>query len=80
MRDDAPSRSCSPATSALLNWPTAVIHDGQGLGGWLVSDFNNNCVRKVTPGGVIFTIAGQCGAAGAFAGDNGPATRCGKEK
>lgn len=65
----------SPATAALLNWPVAVIADGQGLGGWLVSDFFNNCVRRVTPGGVIFAIAGQCGAAGSFAGDGGFATR-----
>ena len=38
-----------------------------------VADSDNDCVRVVTPDGIIATFAGRCGQAG-FAGDGGPAT------
>jgi hypothetical protein len=38
-----------------------------------IADTDNDCVRVVTPDGLIATFAGQCGTAG-FAGDGGPAT------
>ena len=59
-----------PATAAQLNvpWGVAATPDG----GFLIADFLNNRVRRVSPGGTITTVAGT-GASG-FSGDNGPAT------
>ncbi|WP_308296979.1 MULTISPECIES: hypothetical protein [unclassified Streptomyces] len=58
-----------PATSAQLNHPTEV--DVDGAGNLYICDRSNHRVRKVSPEGVITTIAGT-GVAG-YAGDNGPA-------
>lgn len=57
------------ATSALLNSPHAVVTLPDG--GFLVADTLNHRVRRVSPAGVITTIAGT-GVAG-FGGDGGPA-------
>ena len=59
-----------PATSAQLNAPNglATLPDGSVL----IADSNNNRVRRVSPGGIITTVAGT-GAAG-LGGDDGPAT------
>ena len=59
-----------PATAAQLNSPTggAVTADG----GFLITDTQNNVVRKVSAAGVITRVAGT-GTAG-DAGDDGPAT------
>jgi uncharacterized repeat protein (TIGR01451 family) len=58
-----------PATSALLRQPqTVVVSDGS----LYIADYNNGRVRKVTPDGVIHTVAGT-GSFG-FSGDGGPAT------
>ena len=59
-----------PATQALLDTPLRVLPDSQG--NLYIADSANNCVRKVTPGGIITTIAGT-GNAG-YSGDGGPAT------
>lgn len=59
-----------PATSAKLNQPNGVAVDAAG--NIYIADTFNHRVRKVTPWGVITTIAGT-GSPG-FAGDNGPAT------
>jgi hypothetical protein len=60
-----------PATSAQLGRLTdvAVAADGR----LYIADKDNDCVRVVTPDGIIATFAGRCGEPG-FAGDNGPAT------
>ena len=59
-----------PATSAALNTPLGLAVDaGRNL---LICDSGNGRIRRVTPSGVISTIAGT-GAAGS-AGDGGPAT------
>ncbi len=55
----------------------AQLYDPQGLvvdtgGNLYIADTMNNRIRKVTPGGIITTIAGN-GLPGAL-GDNGPAT------
>lgn len=73
-----------PATQAALNGPGAVAYDPAG--NLIIADSNNNRVRRVTPDGIIQTIAGRDllpedpdGEAGmrAFStganGDNGPA-------
>ncbi len=57
-----------PAVSAQIT-PRAVIIDSSG--NLLISDTNNNRIRKVTAAGIITTIAGN-GTAG-FNGDGGPA-------
>jgi sugar lactone lactonase YvrE len=59
-----------PATAAQLNAPRGVAVDGAG--NLYITDSNNNRVRRVTPGGIITTLAGN-GAIG-FSGDGGPAT------
>ena len=59
-----------PATLAQLSGPTGVAIDSSN--NIYFSDTNNNRIRKVTPGGVITTVAGN-GTAG-FSGDGGAAT------
>src|SRR6516164_1931749 len=59
-----------PATGASLNNPYGVAADAAG--NVYVSDYSNNRVRRISPGGIITTIAGT-GVAG-FGGDGGPAT------
>ena len=60
----------TPATSAQLNNPEGVAIDSQG--NILISDRDNNCIRKVDKNGIITTIAGN-GTAG-YTGDGGLAT------
>lgn len=57
------------ATTAALSAPTGVAP--LRLGGFVVADTGNDRLRRVTPLGTIFTIAG--GAKG-LAGDGGPAS------
>lgn len=59
-----------PATSACLALPSAVALDRSG--NLYVSDSGNNRIRKVTPSGMIATVAGN-GTAG-YCGDGGLAT------
>jgi hypothetical protein len=58
-----------PATSARLNRPIRLTIDQQG--DILLADNNNNRIRKVTPGGIITTVAGS--AVQGYEGDGGPA-------
>src|SRR5262249_24410038 len=60
-----------PATNGLLVTPSsvAVMPDG----GYVVSSWNWNTVRLVSPTGTITTLAGGMGGNG-FSGDGGPAT------
>jgi sugar lactone lactonase YvrE len=57
------------ATSAQLNFPNAVAADQSG--NLFIADTDSQRIRKVTPSGVVTTVAGN-GAVG-FAGDGGPA-------
>jgi uncharacterized protein (TIGR03437 family) len=59
------------AISASLNVPTSVAVDRAG--NIYIADWHNHRVRKVTPDGVIMTLAGNGSAT--FSGDGGPATR-----
>jgi hypothetical protein len=59
-----------PATDAQLNAPIAVAVTADG--GFLIADFGNQEVRKVSSAGVITRVAGT-GTAG-NSGDDGPAT------
>jgi uncharacterized protein (TIGR03437 family) len=58
------------ATSALLNLPSSVAMDSNG--NIFFADTFNHRVRRITPAGVVTTVAGAgvCG----YSGDNGPAT------
>jgi trimeric autotransporter adhesin len=58
------------ATAAELDFPQGVAVDT--MGNLYIADGGNNRVRKVTPSGIISTIAGD-GTAG-YAGDGGAAT------
>jgi trimeric autotransporter adhesin len=59
------------ATSASINAPEGLALDAAG--NLYIADTNDNAIRKVTPDGLITTIAGN-GLTG-FAGDGGLATR-----
>ena len=58
------------ATAATVDWPSDM--DVDLAGNLYFTDYNRNVARKITPAGIITTIAGT-GVAG-FSGDNGPAT------
>ena len=58
-----------PATNAAINIPMAVVIDADG--NLLLTDSQNQRIRRVAPDGIISTIAGT-GEKG-FAGDGGPA-------
>jgi sugar lactone lactonase YvrE len=60
-----------PATSAELTFPFGIALDGAG--NLYISDFSNQVIRMVTPGGVITTIAGNNTAGAGHSGDGGPA-------
>jgi len=60
----------SAATQAMLNFPDSVALDGTG--NLYIADASNNRIRKVTPAGIISTVAGN--GVGGYGGDNGPAT------
>ena len=59
-----------PATDASLSRPRSAVVDAAG--NLFIADRDNDRIRKVSPGGVITTVAGN-GVRG-FSGDGGPAT------
>lgn len=59
------------ATAASLSTPQGVAVDGAG--NVFIADSGNYCVRKVTPAGVITTVAGNQNYG--FSGDGGQATK-----
>ncbi len=65
----------SAATAAALNRPYGMDFDAAG--NLYFSDFGNNVIRKITPAGIISTIAGLPGTLAAYTGDGGPATAAG---
>jgi hypothetical protein len=66
-----------PATQASLLAPYAVAVDANG--DVFIADSGTNTIRKVTPDGIIQTVAGMLsdavGGPGGFSGDGGPATQ-----
>lgn len=58
-----------PATAATISAPLSVKIDAAG--NLFIADFGNGRIRKVTPAGVISTVAGTTNG---FAGDGGDAT------
>lgn len=63
-----------PATAAQLAFPDDVLATEDG--GFLIADSGNGRVRRVSPDGVISTVAGS-GPTDASFGDGGPATAAG---
>ena len=64
-----------PATAAQLNVPTDVAVSPDGS--LVIADWKNNRIRKVTPDGVMHTVAGTgaaCPVSTDPCGDGGPAT------
>lgn len=59
-----------PATAAQFNGPYGLATDG--LGNTFVCDVDNERIRRISPSGIITTIAGN-GTSG-YSGDFGPAT------
>jgi trimeric autotransporter adhesin len=59
-----------PATAARLDEPSGVVVDSAGS--FYIADWGNSRILKVTPAGIISTVAGN-GSIG-FSGDGGPAT------
>ncbi len=60
-----------PASAAELNDPKGLCIDKNG--NLYIAEELNNIVRKITPAGIISTVAGTAGVAG-YSGDGGPAT------
>ncbi len=59
-----------PATSAKLNYPMGVSTDS--FGNVYIADNSNNRIRRISPSGIISTIAGT--ASYGFSGDGGVST------
>jgi uncharacterized protein (TIGR03437 family) len=59
-----------PATAASLQFPLGMAWDKSG--NLYIADAGNNCIRRVSPAGVIVTVAGNGNRAG-FAGDGAAA-------
>jgi sugar lactone lactonase YvrE len=58
------------ATAATLHYPSGIAVDGTG--NIFVADQGNNVIREITPGGIIFNVAGN--NTNGYLGDGGTAT------
>lgn len=67
----APGSTDGPAAAARFNAPGAVTTDGAN--NIYVADSASNTIRKITPGGVVSTVAGSPGIAGSQDGNGSAA-------
>jgi sugar lactone lactonase YvrE len=67
----SPGSADGANAAARFDLPTNVRLDGTG--NLFVADFNNNTIRKVTPSGLVTTMAGTAGQPGSADGTNGAA-------
>jgi len=58
-------------TNALFFHPTALVVDGGG--NIFVADTDNSAIRKISPAGIVTTLAGQAGISGSTDGTNSSA-------
>lgn len=72
-RDPGYSGDGGPAANALLNRPTNLTLDGAG--NLYFTDHGNRRIRKISPAGIITSVAGDGG--NVFSGDGGPALQAG---
>jgi streptogramin lyase len=74
--DQSPGSADGTGAAASFNWPEGVAVDGSG--NVFVADSRNNTIRRITPAGVVTTLAGTAGSwgsadgTGAAARFNGP--------
>jgi hypothetical protein len=66
-----PGSADGPASAARFYYPNSVAADGSG--NVYVADSGNNTIRKITPTGVVTTLAGMAGAAGSDDGTSSAA-------
>ena len=66
-----PAATPAPSVVALFAGPSGVATDS--LGNVYVADGNNHTIRKVTPGGVVSTLAGSAGLVGSADGSGAAA-------
>jgi prepilin-type N-terminal cleavage/methylation domain-containing protein len=59
--------------SAKFNGPQGLVFDSWG--NMIVVDNQNNCIRRVTPAGVVTTVAGSCGSSTGSTDGNGTSAR-----
>jgi len=64
--DGSPGCYDGPALSSYFSSPEGVVVDSSN--NVYVADTGNDTIRKITPGGIVSTIAGQTGFAGNFDG------------
>lgn len=57
--------------AAQFNFPSGITHDANGM--VYVSDTQNNTIRRITPAGVVSTIAGQASPSGLVDGSGSAA-------
>lgn len=62
-----------PATSAFLDWPSAVAADAAG--NLFIADAYYCVIRKVSPAGIISTVAGNASLGCGPSADGGPAIK-----
>jgi hypothetical protein len=65
-RAQAPGSADGTGSAALFNYPAGVAVDGNG--NVYVADTRNNTVRKISPNGLVATLAGSAGVTGSADG------------
>ena len=67
----SPGALDATGAAARFNIPYAIARDGAG--NFYVADTNSHTIRKITPGGIVTTLAGLAGAPGSTDGTGGAA-------